>query len=361
MSDPFFNSVSLLLLGDGVDGSSDIIDSSTNNNAISVNGDASLSTSVKKLGSASIHLGSNGGFLAIPYAPHFDYSISDFCLEMYVNAEVIDTTTRVLAVHREPSLSKKGWSLFMPGSEAGKIRFIAGDSNTAGWEVNMTSSAILSTNQHYHVEVDRSGDTFYLFIDGVLQGTDTYTGQISLSADDIVIGINADKTGSQFYGFLDAVRFTPATRNTNNFTPPTLIDLAASEISGLITESLAASTFLIKAHHYQTGEKVGAATTTTNNYTVEISTSDPVYVTITADQGMIWGAAETVSLGDKRFPTDPAANAYYYECTQAGVTDANTEPTWPTTPGNTVTDNNVTWQCVERLVQPITHGPLIPS
>lgn len=40
-----------------------------------------------------------------------------------------------------------------------------------------------------------------------------------------------------------------------------------------------------------------------------------------------------------------AARAFVYEVTVAGTSHATTEPTWPTTPGNTVVDNGVTWTC----------------
>lgn len=42
-------------------------------------------------------------------------------------------------------------------------------------------------------------------------------------------------------------------------------------------------------------------------------------------------------------------NGYVYECTVAGGT-GGTEPTWPTTPGETVSDDNNTWICREENV-----------
>lgn len=48
-------------------------------------------------------------------------------------------------------------------------------------------------------------------------------------------------------------------------------------------------------------------------------------------------------VGDRVGPTSP--NDYYYEATTEGWT-SGTEPTWPTTLGDTVTDGEVTWECV---------------
>ena len=59
------------------------------------------------------------------------------------------------------------------------------------------------------------------------------------------------------------------------------------------------------------------------------------------DQNTGWATGVTHTLGSIVVPTTP--NGYYYECTTAGDTHATTEPTWPTTIGNTVVDNTATW------------------
>ena len=43
-------------------------------------------------------------------------------------------------------------------------------------------------------------------------------------------------------------------------------------------------------------------------------------------------------------PTTP--NGYAYWCTTAGTSDGSTEPTWPTTPGDTINDNGIVWECL---------------
>lgn len=55
-----------------------------------------------------------------------------------------------------------------------------------------------------------------------------------------------------------------------------------------------------------------------------------------------WAATTAYSLGDAARPT--TRNGFVYEVTTAG-TSAGSEPTWPTTAGNTVTDDSVVWTC----------------
>jgi hypothetical protein len=56
-----------------------------------------------------------------------------------------------------------------------------------------------------------------------------------------------------------------------------------------------------------------------------------------------WHAATAYSKGD--YVTSTSNNGYAYVCTVAGTSHAATEPTWPTTLGETVVDNEVTWEC----------------
>lgn len=55
----------------------------------------------------------------------------------------------------------------------------------------------------------------------------------------------------------------------------------------------------------------------------------------------VWVAATAYTLGTIRRPI--AANGRRYRVSTAGTSHASTEPTWPTTTGNTVVDGTVTW------------------
>ena len=63
--------------------------------------------------------------------------------------------------------------------------------------------------------------------------------------------------------------------------------------------------------------------------------------------GPAWAASTSYSLGALVEPTTP--NNFVYECVVAG-TSGTVEPTWPTTEGETVVDNTVTWKCWSKAV-----------
>ncbi len=69
-----------------------------------------------------------------------------------------------------------------------------------------------------------------------------------------------------------------------------------------------------------------------------------------------WEASTAYALGDMVVPS--THNGYAYECTVAGTSDSS-EPSWPTTVGNTVSDNSVTWTCRAYYPAPERHADLL--
>jgi len=66
-------------------------------------------------------------------------------------------------------------------------------------------------------------------------------------------------------------------------------------------------------------------------------------------KGTAWTADTAMEVGDVVVPTAGKENGFRYECTAAAgdkKTHATTEPTWPTTVGDTVVDDQVTWTCI---------------
>jgi len=79
-----------------------------------------------------------------------------------------------------------------------------------------------------------------------------------------------------------------------------------------------------------------------NNATQQVACTGEPTTAYEACDPAAWAASTAYSLGAAVRPT--ARNTFVYEVTTAG-TSAATEPTWPTTPGNTVVDGTVTWTC----------------
>lgn len=134
-------------------------------------------------------------------------------------------------------------------------------------------------------------------------------------------------------------------------------------VEGTITENLAAESFRI--HSFRADGEAGpivSMTSSTGTFSVPVPPPyHPQYITVSLNIGNIWTPESDVILDQTCFPKDPSTTPYYFRCTIAGTT-GGTEPTWPTSPpGALVSDGDAQWELVERIVQPITHGPLIPQ
>lgn len=85
---------------------------------------------------------------------------------------------------------------------------------------------------------------------------------------------------------------------------------------------------------------------TTGLSEISPSEGDTYIVNDTYSNNTKWSADTSVSLGDVVVPT--SHNGYKYECITAGTTGSS-EPTWPTTIGNTVTDGTAEWECISGI------------
>ena len=119
--------------------------------------------------------------------------------------------------------------------------------------------------------------------------------------------------------------------------------------------------------------------TTANTYVYEVTTAgttgatEPTWpvtpgstvvngtVTFTCRGHAVWTAATVLALGDIRKPT--ASNNYWYEVTTAGAT-GNTQPTWTTTVGSTVTEKDSTataWAATTVLTAGAIRRPTVAN
>lgn len=80
-----------------------------------------------------------------------------------------------------------------------------------------------------------------------------------------------------------------------------------------------------------------------NGYTTGGATLANASITlVTAANAPAWATGTAYKLGQLVRKT--TTNGHIYRCIVAGTSHADTEPTWPTNPGEDVTDNTVTWE-----------------
>jgi hypothetical protein len=217
------SNVSLLLHGDGTNGSTTITDSSPTPKTVTAFGDAQISTAQSKFGGASIAFDGTGDYATAALSSDFEFGTGNFTVETWIRFAAIGDR-RIVGIGRGASGASPflytGWSLRSGSNFLSWYRF---DGN----ETNVSRTWSPSADQWYHVAVSRSGASLRLFVDGSQLGA-TQSSSISYnSVNAEVLEIARFRSGapaadSFLNGYVDDLRITKGiARYTANFTPPT--------------------------------------------------------------------------------------------------------------------------------------------
>jgi len=215
--DRYFSNVSLLLHGDGTNGSTTIVDNSPSPKTVTAFGDAQISTAQSKFGGASIAFDGSGDYLTTPISDQYTLGgTGDFTVELWIfpngsqtsNAGILGT----IANWSTDYLNQ--FQLVMSSSTISWLR-------STGFTAISTS---ISLNVWSHIAVCRAGSTISFYLNGTSVGTQTSDQDYS-AVRGLFLGLSglpASGTTRFFKGWFEEVRITKGVaRYTANFTPPT--------------------------------------------------------------------------------------------------------------------------------------------
>jgi hypothetical protein len=214
--DPDYAKVSLLLHGDGADGSTVFTDNAPTPKAVTASGSAAISTAQSKFGGAS--LGLTGGFLSVADSADLDTSTGDFTIEFWLRPASLAANA---ILFNKASGTSAGYPYQGYVSAAGGVVFRAYNASSQELFTLTTAGGLVAVGAWTHLAFVRSGSTFAVYVNGVSAGSATYAGSLPVNTQPMSIG--AYSNGSYpFSGHIDDFRFTKGVaRYTANFTPPT--------------------------------------------------------------------------------------------------------------------------------------------
>jgi hypothetical protein len=173
-------------------------------------GDAKLSTTIQKFGTASLALDGNGDYVSIPTQPDFAYGTDNFTIEMWVY-RTVSGITQVLLDQRTASPTNYAPVIFINASNT--LQYNDGAASV------ITGATTVPLNAWSHVALSRSGTSTRLFLNGVQQGI-TYTDTRNYIQTPITIGARFNNI-QNFNGYIDELRITKGlARYTSNFPVP---------------------------------------------------------------------------------------------------------------------------------------------
>jgi len=192
----------LLLHCDGVEGSTTFIDSGVSAHTVTATR-AAIDTSIKKFGTGSLNI-STAGELTIPDSNDWDFGSGDFTIDLQMHDNNFNNGG--IVYQRSSYSSGNGWSLYCLSNfltfevqNAGTIQLTASLSDYVSW---------------LHVAVVRSGDTWSMYINGMLQ--DSQIKAYTIASQPLPLRI-----GDGYSSNYDEIRILKNTAAwTSDFTPP---------------------------------------------------------------------------------------------------------------------------------------------
>jgi hypothetical protein len=197
---------------------------------------------------ASVYLDGTGDYLTVPHHPSQWLASNDFTIEFWLYT--LRTGSEQTIIGKQWQGSQAAYGSFVIYIETGNTVRVLGSTNGGSWDLDMgASSYVVKTNEWTHFALTRSGSTFRLFLNGVLDRTATLAGILNRTTDLLTIGAAGPQTGynAQVYGWLSDIRMIVGKAlYTSNFYPglTPLTNIAYSNNSTDVANTSYATFFL---------------------------------------------------------------------------------------------------------------------
>jgi len=217
--DPDFANVALLCHFDGTDGSTDFVDNSPSPKTLTAFGNAQLDTEQSKFGGSSGLFDGSGDYVGLADSADFSFGTGDFTIEAWVRLNSPAGAEGAYVVGQINSLfTVATGSFFLALNDSSRPAGLMGSGSSL---VVAVATTALSTEQWYHLAFTREANTFRIFVDGILGGSQTSSASMNDSGEAISIGRPGAYNGAYFDGWIDDLRITKGVaRYTDDFTPP---------------------------------------------------------------------------------------------------------------------------------------------
>lgn len=200
--DPLWAFVTLLLRGDGANGSTTIVDESSAGHVMTAVGNAALTSTNPKHGPTAIGFDGTGDRVSTPSDAGLRLNTGLFSVELWFR---VTGTGKVLIGCFNGSTV--GWQILVNGLSQFVFQVFKPD-NTSAFQIVASGAALNNGAWHHAVAQRADASTFELLVDGTLRGTAAYAGDIRGDGTySLSVGARGDSASSML-GAVDDVRIT---------------------------------------------------------------------------------------------------------------------------------------------------------
>lgn len=148
----------------------------------------------------------------------------NFTVEAWINAAEWKPAAWQGSIVTKDGSSGTGFAL--RAGNNGTLDFVMG--TTAGWQ-SATTTPLMNTNQWYHVAAVVANGTISVYINGVLEGSQTYAGTPSVGNSAVTIGESSGFPGRGWSGVIDEVRIWSIARSSEELNQTIATPLTGNE------------------------------------------------------------------------------------------------------------------------------------
>lgn len=183
-------------------------------------GNAQISSAQSMFGDASAYFDGSGDYLSIPNNADFSFGAGDFTISYWVR--ITASAAYTFLDFRSTTSGAAGTRNINTGTTSGgKVVFYAASTANA-YVVTLTDPDVLTLNVWHNIAHVRSGNSFYLFVDGAIKDSGSSSATLMAPISPLLIGRSAGPGYYDLVGNVDEVRiWKDAAKWTTAFTPPT--------------------------------------------------------------------------------------------------------------------------------------------
>lgn len=220
-ADQYFSNVSLLLLGDGTNGSTVFTDIGPNAFNVNAFGSSRVSTAVFKHGTGSINFPTNTSYLTVPNNQAFSFAGGNFTVECWVYMATQTFGNKGLITNWNAGSGVGPWQVGIASLSTSPVFYW---NYTGSFESRLITGTAFTQNAWGHLAIVRNGALITMYQNGVstasanVGANSIWTG----GTGELVIAADQGKAPERNYiGYIDDIRITKGVaRYTSTFTPP---------------------------------------------------------------------------------------------------------------------------------------------
>lgn len=182
-------------------------------------GNAQVDTADKKFGVGSLLLDGTGDEITTPDNTDFNLAASNFTVDFWFKMGGGDGVGMNVAGQTDVGITAAGSSFRITRDAGGTFTAYVSNGTSLVTAATATTYTTASNPGWHHLELTRSANVLYLFIDGILAASTAFTGTVPNAAGVFGIGSRGSAGTANFFGWLDEFRLSVGiARHTANFT-----------------------------------------------------------------------------------------------------------------------------------------------